>query len=143
MSNLRLTFEQMLASGAGGGNKAARRHPSDEEHRIQCACVRWYRYQYPKMHHNLFAVPNGGWREKATAGKMKAEGVLSGVADLILLKSNAHYGALLIEMKTRTGRQADTQRQWQALIEADGYKYVICRSLEDFIREVRTYLADI
>ena len=96
-----------------------RRKPRDEEHQIQCACVRWFRLQYPHLHHNLFAVPNGGRRDEVTAGKLKAEGVLAGVADLILLKSNAEFGALLIEMKTRTGRQRDTQREWQQLIEKD------------------------
>ena len=94
------------------------------------------------MRHNLFAVPNGGHRDKVTAAKMKWEGVLAGVADLILLKSNTRYGALLIEMKTRTGRQADTQREWQRLIEQDGYKYVVCRSLDDFMREVNDYLSN-
>lgn len=145
MSNLRQTFEQMLArNSAGGGFPATskRKRPDDEEHRIQCACIQWFRYQYPHMRHNLFAVPNGGHRDKVTAAKMKAEGVLPGVADLILLKPNAHHGALLIEMKTRTGRQADTQRSWQHLIQADGYKYVVCRSLDDFMREVNAYLSD-
>ena len=95
------------------------------------------------MRHNLFAIPNGGRRDKTTAAKLKAEGVLAGVADLILLKSNAYYGALLIEMKTRVGRQADTQREWQKLIENDGYHYVVCRSLDDFMREVNQYLSNV
>lgn len=134
------TFEEILARQNA---VRSRKHPDDEEHRIQCACVQWFRYQHPECRHNLFAVPNGGRRDKTTGAKMKAEGVLAGVADLILLKSNANHGALLIEMKTRIGRQADTQREWQRLIERDGYKYVVCRSLEDFIREVDTYLQDI
>lgn len=120
-----------------------RKRPADEEHQMQCACVRWFRYSYPGLRHNLFAVPNGGRRDKVTAAKLKAEGVLAGVADLILLKSNGKYGALLIEMKTCKGRQADTQRKWQKLIEADGYKYVVCRSIDDFTHEVGTYLDNI
>lgn len=120
-----------------------RKHQGDEEHRLQCACIQWFRYKHPRYRHNLFAVPNGGRRDKVTAAKMKSEGVLAGVSDLILLKSNAHYGALLIEMKTRTGRQAATQQQWQQLIQADGYKYVVCRSLDDFMRQVNDYLSDI
>lgn len=119
-----------------------RKHPSDEEHRLQCACVRWFRNRYPQFSHNLFAVPNGGKRDKVTAAKLKAEGALAGVADLILLKSNSRHGALLIEMKTLTGRQTDAQREWQWLIEADGYRYVVCRSVDDFIREVDGYLSD-
>lgn len=117
-----------------------RRHPDDEEHRLQAACVKWFRLQYPALRHNLFAVPNGGRRDKATGARLKAEGVLAGVADLILLKSNYSYGALLIEMKTRKGAQATTQRAWQAAIENDGFKYVICRSLDDFTREINNYL---
>jgi len=139
MNNFRQTFDQMLARAK---TIKPRKHPSDDEHRIQCACVQWFRYQHPECRHNLFAVPNGGRRDKTTAAKMKAEGVLAGVADLILLKPNSKYCALLIEMKTRTGRQADTQHEWQRLIERDGYKYVVCRSLEDFIREVDMYLSD-
>ncbi|MBQ8051657.1 MAG: VRR-NUC domain-containing protein [Bacteroidaceae bacterium] len=137
MAKFSKRFQELLARTNA---EQPRKRPSDEEHRIQCACVRWFRYQYPTLRHNLFAVPNGGRRDLVTGAKMKAEGVLAGVADLILLKSNNHYGALLIEMKTRTGRQADTQRDWQRRIEQDGYKYVICRSLDDFIREITTYL---
>lgn len=133
------TLEEMIALANAGVKQ--RKKPSDEEHRIQCACVNWFRYQYPHFRHNLFAVPNGGRRDEVTAAKLKAEGVLAGVADLILLKSNADYGALLIEMKTRKGRQAETQKQWQSLIEKDGYHYVVCRSLDDFTKEVNQYLA--
>ena len=139
MAQFKRSFEEILARA---NVNRPRKRPSDEEHRIQCACVQWFRYQHPECRNNLFAVPNGGRRDKTTGAKMKAEGVLAGVADLILLKSNANHGALLIEMKTRIGRQADTQREWQRLIERDGYKYVVCRSLEDFIREVDTYLQD-
>lgn len=128
-------FDELLATQSN-----PRKHSQDEEHHIQCACVRWFRYQYPHLRHNLFAVPNGGYRNKATAGKMKEEGVLAGVADLILLLPNRTCHALCIEMKTRTGRQAETQREWQRLIEQDGYKYVVCRSIEDFMAVIQEYL---
>lgn len=120
-----------------------RRRNADEEHRLQCACVQWFRAQHPKYRHNLFAVPNGGRRDKVTGAKLKAEGVLAGVADLILLKSNASHGALLIEMKTGSGKQSEVQGRWQRAIEKDGYKYVLCRSLEDFMREINAYLKDV
>ena len=112
-----------------------------KESKLQQACVRWFNYQHPKLRGILFAVPNGGRRDKETGAMLKAEGVLRGVADLILLKSNAHYGALLIEMKTEKGKQSPNQREWQEKIEKDGYKYVICRSKEDFQREVNNYLS--
>lgn len=131
-------LEEILAMA----NRNTRRRPDDEEHRIQCTCVEWFRYKFPRYRHNLFAVPNGGRRDAVTGAKMKAEGVLAGVADLILLRRNYKYGALLIEMKTRKGRQADTQKEWQRLIEQDGYKYVVCRSFDEFRAEVLDYLND-
>lgn len=132
-----MTFDEMMAM-----QPKTRRKPRDLEHKLQAACVRWYRLQYPKMKHNLFAVPNGSKRDVIIGAKLKEEGVLAGVADLILLKSNRFYGALLIEMKTPEGRQSDTQKEWQQKITDDGFKYVIVRSLEDFQREVKQFLED-
>lgn len=139
MGKFKDTFEQLLARSR---TEKRRKRPGDEEHRIQCACVQWFRYQYKQYSHNLFSVPNGGKRDEVTAAKMKAEGALAGVADLILLRPSGQYHALCIEMKTRTGRQAYTQRNWQQLIEKDGYKYVICRSLGEFITTINDYLND-
>lgn len=134
-----MTFDELMAAHKQAAK--TRKRPSDEEHRIQCACVRWFNYQYPKLRGRLFAVPNGGRRDATTAAKLKAEGVVAGVADLILLKSNLNYGALLIEMKTLKGRQRDSQKAWQNIVCADSeYKYVVCRSFDDFKREVDDYL---
>lgn len=136
MTRSKMTFDELMTT-----HKQATRKHKEEEHRIQCACVRWFRLQYPQLNGRLFAVPNGGRRDVTTAAKLKAEGVVAGVADLILLKSNHDYGALLIEMKTLKGRQRDSQKQWQNLVCADGeYKYVVCHSFDDFKREVDDYL---
>nr|DAI43679.1 MAG TPA: Nuclease [Caudoviricetes sp.] len=116
----------------------------DEEHRIQCSCVKWFNLKYPKLKGRLFAVPNGGRRDAVTAAKLRAEGVVAGVADLILLKSNRDYGALLIEMKTIKGRQSESQKKWQKTVcFNEEYKYVVCRSFDDFKREVDEYLRNV
>ncbi len=88
----------------------------------------------------LFAVPNGGARNKREAGILKAEGVTAGVADMILLTPSGSYGALCIEFKTEDGSQRQSQKEWQKAAETAGNKYVIVRSIEDFIREINTYL---
>ena len=121
-----------------------------EEHNLQCACVRWFNLQYPQYRGLLFAVPNGGARNKATAGKLKAEGVVAGVADLLLLVPrktcndplilSTTYHGLAIEMKTAKGRQTPLQWAWQQKLEAHGYEYRICRSLDDFIDTIEQYL---
>ena len=123
---------------------------NQEEHNIQCACVRWFGYAHPELRGLLFAVPNGGARSKATAGMLKAEGVVAGVADLILLKPQylhltdeyeaETYHALCVEMKTATGRQSVEQIKWQFKVEKFGYKYAVCRSLDEFINTIENYL---
>lgn len=128
------------------GDAKPKRHLSDEEHRIQCACVRWFAYQYPHLTGRLFAVPNGGGRSKVDAARLKAEGVVAGVSDLILLKPNRRHHALCIEMKKpgSASRQSDRQKAWEVNVtQDDEYRYIVCRSLDDFMREVNQYLTDI
>ena len=132
-----MTLEEMSAKKKA----TTRKRPSDEEHRIQCSCVRWFNLKHRKLKGRLFAVPNGGKRDALTGAKLKAEGVVAGVADLILLVPNRFYGALLVEMKTLTGRQSKSQKDWEQIITSEGdYKYVVCHSLDDFIREVDDYI---
>jgi hypothetical protein len=71
---------------------------------------------------------------------MKAEGVTAGVADLLLLVPSQGYHALAIEMKTEKGRQSPDQKQWQKTVERQGYRYAVCRSLDDFMATVNAYL---
>lgn len=111
-----------------------------EESRIQIACVGWFRMQYPTLAKLLFAVPNGGARRPLEGKIMKMEGTTAGVADLLLLYPSRGYHALCIEMKTATGRQQPTQREWQGAVEKHGYKYVICRSINDFVETVNEYI---
>mgnify|MGYP002620416555 FL=1 len=113
---------------------------NQDEHNLQAACVQWFRYQHRDLASLLFAVPNGGARSKATAGRLKAEGVVAGVADLILLVPNADYHGLCIEMKTPTGRQSPEQKAWAQEAERHGYRYVIIRSIELFINIIDNYL---
>ena len=88
----------------------------------------------------FFAVPNGGGRNKREAGILKAEGVTAGVADAILLKPSGGYASLCVEFKTEEGTQRRTQKEWQKAAEANGNKYVIVRSFDDFKREITEYL---
>ncbi len=111
-----------------------------QESQIQQSCVKYFRLKHKKLALSLFAVPNGGFRKRIEASILKAEGALPGVSDLILLHPNRKYHALCIEMKTQIGRQSPNQRTWQYHVEQDGYKYVVCRSLDDFIKEVEDYL---
>ena len=85
-----------------------------------------------------FAVPNGGKRHPKTASFLKAEGVLAGVSDLVLLLPNAV--TVFVEVKTAKNGQQDTQKEFQSNVEKLGFKYLIWRSVDDaikFIKEVK------
>jgi Holliday junction resolvase len=55
-------------------------------------------------------------------------GVYRGITDLIAVKGGR---VIFLELKTRTGRQSDYQKQFQADLEAAGGEYVLCRGVED------------
>lgn len=139
MSKKNIDIMRIIAEAQN--EKKPRKKPGEEEHLIQVSCVNWFTLVHRNMRHQLFAVPNGGWRNEIVAGKLKAEGVLAGVSDLIFLHKNSQYGALLIEMKTPKGTQSDKQMEWQSLIEKDGYKYVVCHSRDEFEKEIENYLS--
>lgn len=105
------------------------------EHRTQTACVNWFRYVYDDA--LIFAIPNGGRRDSTTGASLKAEGVVAGVADLAVISS---AGTMFIEMKTMTGRQSATQREFQKKVESMGYRYNVCRSFDDFRDAVEGFL---
>ena len=126
---------------ANKGVKQRKAH-ANEEHELQCECVKWYRAQYPDYADRLVAIPNGGKRDAKTGAKLIAEGVVAGVADLMLAITTQHYGALFIEMKTEKGRQSEAQKRWEESITKDRYKYIVCRSLDDFVAQITRYISN-
>ncbi|WP_044200640.1 hypothetical protein [Flammeovirga sp. OC4] len=107
---------------------------SDIEHKIQCACVRWFRLSYPALKNSLFAVPNGGARDAVTGRKLKDEGVLAGVPDLMLIYKGKPYP---FELKTPVGTLSATQKAVHDDWNKQGVDTVIIRSIDDFIKEVK------
>ena len=109
-----------------------RRKPRHIEESIQVACVKWFRLQYPNL--VIFAVPNGGSRNLYEAKNMKESGTLAGVADLVIVGNGGKV--LFVEMKAGKNKQEDSQVLFQNKVEKLGHKYIICRSKEQFMKEV-------
>jgi hypothetical protein len=110
------------------------------EAELQSACVRYFRLRWPKLSGVFFAIPNGGSRNPIEARNMKVQGTLAGVADLLLLKSSNGYGALCIEMKSESGRQSQSQKEFQSAAQQAGNRYVVIRTFEEFRKSVEEYL---
>lgn len=78
----------------------------------------------------LYAIPNGGHRSKAAAGKARAEGVKRGVPDLHLPVSRKGYLTLYIEMKTKYNGCNHQQDAWHDALEEEGHMVRVCYGCE-------------
>lgn len=96
--------------------------------------------------HFVFAVPNGGSRNIIEAANLKAQGVMAGVSDLILLLPKKVY---FIELKNPNGkgRQSPAQREFEDNVRAYGNEYLLWDNwaqVEQFVnahrKEVGNYL---
>jgi len=124
------------------------------ESSLQSACVRWFRLQYPRLARLYIAVPNGVPLGRASARQFIGEGLTKGVADTLLLVARGPWHGLAVEFKTEeityvqgrkhTARTYQTaeQREWQALVEAQGWRYEVVRTFDAFRALVTEYLAE-
>jgi hypothetical protein len=116
-----ITPEQLAASGT--------------EHGHQAAFFCWAAQSgIPELEY-MFAIPNGGLRNAATAGRLKAEGVKAGVPDIFLpvrMPGEAIGWAcgLFIEMKVGRNKLSDEQKDYIAFLTDQGYKCEVCYSWE-------------
>lgn len=85
------------------------------------------------------AIPNGGTRDKITAGRLKAEGVKAGMPDVFLPIPKKFFHGLYIEFKTKTNKPSEDQRIVMLMLEKQGYKVVCVNTLEDAINEYSYY----
>ena len=72
------------------------------EHLEQALYFAWVK-NHRRTHEQLrlvFAIPNGGFRHKAVAARMKAEGVEPGIPDIFVSVPKDGFSVMYIEMKS-------------------------------------------
>ena len=126
-----------------------------KESKLQQECVGLFRMFFPDLAPLFFAVPNGGSRIAREAARLKAEGVWPGVADMLLLAPRGGFNGCAVEFKTYNYReskgklvrtptqQSAEQKAWQRSVEAEGYRYIVIRDTEEFLREINVYLGGV
>ena len=107
------------------------------EDQIQIEVARWLDHKLPKDW-RWYHPPNGGWRKKATAGRLKAMGVKTGVPDCVICRPNGPD--IYIELKSFGGVLQPSQKDWRDWCVGTGRPFFVCRSvgevemaLKDFI----------
>lgn len=113
----------------------------DKEHQLQVSCVNWFRLQHRGQ--LIYAIPNGGQRNKIVAAKLKAEGVTAGVPDIHIPLANRFYHGLYIELKVKPNSPTISQKEMMFQLHANGYKCSVCYSLEEFMSVVNEYMKDV
>jgi len=104
------------------------------EHEEQRELVKWWRRERPGI--RILAIPNGGARSPATAGRLKAEGVSAGVPDLFVPAMN-----LWIEMKRQKGGSVSAeQKDWAEYLRGLGYEVIVGRGFEDAKQQVLQFV---
>jgi len=116
---------------AGAAVLSADRIPT--EHEEQRELVRWFRQTWPGV--RIFAIPNGGARSPATAGRLKAEGVSSGVPDLFI-----PAWRLWVEMKrTKGGSVSAEQKDWIAYLESVRFWCIVGKGADDTKGKIQAF----
>lgn len=112
------------------------------EHQEQSALFEWAEWNSPRVPslNLLYAVPNGGKRDKATAAKLKAEGVKAGVPDIFLPVARRGYHGFYIELKVGINRPSKDQLAWHEALKLEGYNVDVCYGWQEAAHTIIYYL---
>ena len=97
------------------------------ETRQQAAVIAWIRLVAPQC--IAFAVPNGGYRTKSEAARLKWSGVLAGVSDLVIV--DEHGLAYFLELKSVDGVLSESQKAFRAICAERNIPYAICHNVTE------------
>ncbi|CAB4139908.1 VRR-NUC domain containing protein [uncultured Caudovirales phage] len=98
------------------------RIPTEHEEQREFVC--WFKQTYKGV--RIFAIPNGGLRGRAAAGKLKAEGVSAGVPDL-----HIPAWSLWVEMKRQKGGVVSAeQKDWINYLSSIGHICIVAKGFE-------------
>lgn len=145
MSSLSMTREVPPRPRAASRQpRTPRAKPIDWEGNEQAALFTWISLQYPSEAPLIYHVPNGGHRHKATAGKLKAQGVRAGMPDINVDIPRGKWHGMRIEFKATPPHDAAVAPSQRAALQrlADqGYLAIVCRGVHDARKALADYLA--
>jgi hypothetical protein len=119
---------------------------SGSEDAMQMALFCWAQQnqdKYPELKY-LFHIPNGGFRDIRTAGKLRATGVKKGVPDICLPVKRGLFSGLWIELKKDYKAPiSKEQEEWLDFLRTQGFAALVCVGWTDAKEVIECYLNDI
>ncbi len=112
------------------------------EHHLQTRFIvkcRDHEDEYPMLRF-LFAIPNGGQRQRMTAIILKDEGVKRGVPDVCLPVPRGGYHGWWCEFKFNRGTPSEDQEDFIAHLRLQGYYVCVYWSADEAFKDLITYL---
>lgn len=141
-----MPVRQSYRARPGAYRVSPRRKSRDLEHQEQSSFIAGIRAlaradrRYAEAADRTYAIPNGGGRSKAQAGKLKAEGVRPGVSDIFVSLPRGRYHGCYIEMKSEEGYASKEQKSWIADSLRLGYYGAVCRGQRAAFEIWKTYV---
>ena len=87
-----------------------------------------------------FAVKNEVGKNNIVAGVLnKQAGVIKGVSDVVILDFQGSKLPLFLEFKKPKQKQTESQKDFQSLVEENGYTYAVVYSTAEAINETVKY----
>lgn len=120
--------------------KPSKQADQREEHFLQKDCAEWLKKElYLRKEPQLFYhVANERKATPAQHNRLKLQGVLSGVSDVVLPLKSEEFSGIYCELKTKTGCPSKEQKDFLNAVAAESYLAVVINDIETF-KEVFTY----
>jgi VRR-NUC domain len=120
----------------------ARQAWQEDEQKLQTECSKWLKKDLfnrgePQLYYH---VPNERKASMAQLSRLKAQGVLSGVSDVVLPLRSSGFSGVYCELKKAKGSPSPEQKQFLTGVANEGYLAIIVNDIETFKRVFTAYL---
>jgi hypothetical protein len=114
----------------------------ENEQKLQFECSKWLKKELftrgePQLYYH---VPNERHASKAQLSRLKAQGVLSGVSDVVLPLQSSGFSGIYCELKKAGGGFSTAQKNFLKGVANEGYLAIVVNDLETFKQVFTAYL---
>jgi hypothetical protein len=110
-----------------------------QEQRAFFMWLRLHSRQFPELRW-VHAIPNGLWLGPKRGAEAVELGLTAGVWDIFVPVPSSEYHGLYIELKAGRNGLTDEQAAFRAVLEPQGFRFMVCRSWLEASETVCEYL---